>query len=138
MNKKLYIAYGTSLNQRQMKNCCPEAKLFGTGFIPNYQLQFRKTATIVPSPGFSTPAVVWEISRNDERNLDLYEGYPACCMKEKIVVKMNDGIIVNALAYTLNGGYMLHPDAVYFNTILQGYKDFNLNTDYLYRILNTQ
>lgn len=41
MKSKLYIAYGSNLNLRQMKYRCPTAKLVGKGTIENYELQFK-------------------------------------------------------------------------------------------------
>lgn len=42
---KYYIAYGSNLNKDQMKYRCPDAKLVGTGSIPNYQLLFEVERT---------------------------------------------------------------------------------------------
>ena len=41
MSKKLYIAYGSNLNLKQMKYRCPTAKLVGKGVVENYELQFK-------------------------------------------------------------------------------------------------
>ena len=41
MSKKLYIAYGSNLNLKQMKYRCPTAKLIGKGVVENYGLQFK-------------------------------------------------------------------------------------------------
>ncbi|MGN1126625.1 MAG: gamma-glutamylcyclotransferase family protein [Ruminococcus sp.] len=53
MSKKLYIAYGSNLNLKQMKYRCPTAKLVGKGVVENYELQFKgmphcSYATIAP------------------------------------------------------------------------------------------
>lgn len=81
MSKRLYVAYGSNLNIRQMKYRCPTAKLYGTGVIDNYELQFKGQphgafATIAPKDGSSVPIAVWEIQARDEMSLDRYEGYP--------------------------------------------------------------
>lgn len=36
MSKRLYVAYGSNLNIRQMKYRCPGAKLYGRGVIEDY------------------------------------------------------------------------------------------------------
>ena len=41
MSKRLYVAYGSNLNISQMAYRCPTAKLYGTGVIENYALQFK-------------------------------------------------------------------------------------------------
>ena len=38
---KLYVAYGSNLNLKQMAYRCPTATLVGTGVIDNYELQFK-------------------------------------------------------------------------------------------------
>ena len=41
MSKRLYVAYGSNLNFEQMKYRCPTAKLYDTGIIEGYELQFK-------------------------------------------------------------------------------------------------
>ena len=82
MSKRLYVAYGSNLNIRQMKYRCPGAKLYGRGVIEDYALQFKGQphgafATIAPKEGASVPVAVWEISEKNEQALDRYEGYPS-------------------------------------------------------------
>ena len=60
MSKRLYVAYGSNLNIQQMTNRCPGAKLYGTGVIENFELQFKGQfhgafATIAPKDGASVP-----------------------------------------------------------------------------------
>ena len=78
---KLYVAYGSNLNKEQMARRCPTAKIYGTGFLNNWELIYRgsKTgayATIRRKKGSKLPVAVWKIEDIDERNLDIYEGYP--------------------------------------------------------------
>ena len=77
---KLYVAYGSNLNKRQMKGRCPGAKFVGTGVIENYALQFKGSlygahATIAPQEGSFVPVGLWTIQSRDENRLDMYEGY---------------------------------------------------------------
>ena len=43
--KKYYIAYGSNLNIRQMRNRCPGAKPVGITMIPNYELLYKGSKT---------------------------------------------------------------------------------------------
>lgn len=57
-----------------MKYRCPGAKLYGTGVIDDYELQFKGQpygafATIAPKEGASVPVAVWEISEKNEQAL---------------------------------------------------------------------
>ena len=91
MSKRLYVAYGSNLNIRQMKYRCPGAKLYGTGVIDDYELQFKGQphgafATIAPKEGASVPVAVWDISEKNEQALDRYEGYPSHYFKQNVPV----------------------------------------------------
>lgn len=94
MSKRLYVAYGSNLNIRQMKYRCPGAKLYGRGVIEDYALQFKGQphgafATIAPKEGASVPVAVWEISEKNEQALDRYEGYPSHYFKQNVPVQLD-------------------------------------------------
>lgn len=136
MSKRLYVAYGSNLNIRQMKHRCPTAKLYGTGEIKDYELQFKghpdsAFATIAPKEGVSVPVAVWEIQARDEMSLDRYEGYPSHYFKKNVPVQL-DGEEVNAMVYIMNlkMGFGL-PSPYYYQTVHEGYNDCGLNTDVL-------
>ena len=106
MNKRFYVAYGSNLNFRQMKARCPTAKLYGTGAIEGYELQFKGSphsafATIAPKEGACVPAAVWEIRPRDEAALDRYEGYPSHYFKRNVAVRL-DGETTDAMAYIMD------------------------------------
>lgn len=140
MSKRLYVAYGSNLNIRQMKHRCPTAKLYGTGEIKDYELQFKghpdsAFATIAPKEGASVPVAVWEIQARDEMSLDRYEGYPSHYFKQNVPVQL-DGEEVNAMVYIMNlkMGFGL-PSPYYYQTVYEGYNDCGLNTDVLDKAL---
>lgn len=72
--KRLYLAYGSNINLEQMAKRCPNSKVIGTAMIPDYELEFRGVATIVPKKGAEVPVLMWEIDQQDEINLNHYEG----------------------------------------------------------------
>lgn len=138
---KLYIAYGSNLNMRQMYGRCPGAKFLGTGVIENYALQFKGSpmgahATIAPQEGASVPVAIWRIQKRDETNLDRYEGYHKLgyCYydKEQIPVKFENGMQIKGMVYimdkTKDFGF---PSVGYYHTVLQGYRDCGLDTNVL-------
>lgn len=45
MKKTYYLAYGSNLNERQMKRRCPDAIKVGTSFIDGYRLMFKGSKT---------------------------------------------------------------------------------------------
>lgn len=107
MGKRLYVAYGSNLNLRQMKYRCPTARLYGTGTINDYELQFKGMpgsgfATIAPKEGSSVPVAVWDIKPHDERSLDRYEGYPSHYFKQDVPVQLEGGDEVTAMVYIMD------------------------------------
>lgn len=131
MANKLYVAYGSNLNLEQMAWRCPMAKVVGVGSLKDYQLTFRRVATIEPEKGAVTPVGVWEITPRDEMALDVYEGYPRMYRKETVTVEMYDGTEKQAMAYIMNGGEPMTPSSGYYDTIERGYNDVGLDLKYL-------
>lgn len=129
---KLYVAYGSNLNMKQMADRCPTAKFLGTGVIENYELQFKGRlynahATIAPKPGAQVQVGLWAIEPKDEKWLDVYEGYPNYYFKQDVDVQVEDRTF-RGMAYIMDQrmdfGY---PSQGYYNTIYQGYKDCDLS-----------
>ena len=134
---KLYIAYGSNLNKEQMKYRCPRAIPVCTGMLNNWQLIYRgsKTgsyASIRYKKGHKVPVAIWNITESDEKNLDIYEGYPHFYIKKNIVVIRKDGTKIKAMAYIMRTDATVgRPSKFYIRTILLGYKDFGLDMKYL-------
>ena len=125
---KFYIAYGSNLNLEQMARRCPTAEVVKATYLTNYCLMFRgkgtAVATIEKHKGSKVPILIWKIQPSDERNLDIYEGYPHLYRKETLKLTV-DGKRVRAMVYIMNEA--LHPydtpSRSYFETIRQGYED---------------
>lgn len=136
MKKILYAAYGSNLNLFQMKMRCPTAKLRGTGFLKGYELQFKGLrsnffATVAPQNSSEVPVGIWELQREDEFALDMYEGYPSHYYKETVVVEM-DGAPVEAMIYIMrqNAQFGL-PSKSYYTTVCEGYLELGFDPGYL-------
>ncbi len=79
-----YFAYGSNMDEIQMKNRCPGAKLVGKAELRNYVLAFtiyspeRKCgcADIVPNPTQSVWGLLYAVTPKDLEALDVYEGTP--------------------------------------------------------------
>ncbi len=137
MEKKYYIAYGSNLNVRHMQRRCLDASPIGTAVILDYQLLYKgsKTCaylTIEPKKGGIVPIVVWEISYEDEKKIDVYEGWPTLYYKKMLhlPVKKNDGKIVELDAFV----YIMHeenpigiPTPFYTRICEEGYKHFGFD-----------
>ena len=90
-----YIAYGANMDTEIMLGRCKDAKFLGTGVLEGYRLMFKGVeptayATIEQWEGYRVPYVLWEISAEDERKLDHYEGYPKSYGKQTIMIDFGD------------------------------------------------
>ena len=126
-NKTLYVAYGSNMNVEQMQHRCPTAKVVTSMFLEGYRLRFMgghysAVATIEPSDDDLVPITVWEIYPEDERIMDIYEGYPHLYRKETLKLKLGKKTF-SAMIYIINGEKMLYgqPSKAYFETIREGY-----------------
>ena len=125
MGKK-YIAYGSNMNIEQMSRRCPNAKPIGKTVLKNYKLVFKGVADIEKSESEEVPIVVWEITKECEKALDIYEGYPRLYRKEYVQIEIN-GKTELAMVYVMNYAKGARPSEYYYNVIKQGYKDFDIN-----------
>ena len=140
---KVYLAYGSNLNLRQMKQRCPYAVPLGTTELLGYRLLFRggkdsAVATVEPFEGGKVPVLLWEITPRDEEALDRYEGWPHFYRKETFTV-MLEGKPIEAMAYIMNSGRPLgKPWYNYLLTIFEGYCSAGFGTAVLDEALLAQ
>lgn len=143
---KYYFAYGSNLSHKAMAMRCPTAKPVGKGILKDYQLVYRGGSygylTVEPKKGSSVPIGVWEIEERDEKNLDMYEGYPSLYRKENTTIPVNRFVFgksvkqesedITGLIYVMNDGYKkARPTQEYLFVCLVGYVDFDLPVDKL-------
>lgn len=134
MVNKLYAAYGSNLNLRQMSIRCPDAIPVGKAMLKGWQLTFRGVATLEPKPDAETPVGIWRITPKDESALDRYEGFPRLYRKETTDIILN-GEKVKTMLYLKNDGLPAMPTKWYLDAIAQGYEDVGLDTVHLTKAL---
>ena len=138
---KFYVAYGSNLNHRQMEARCPDARIVGRGRVNNYALKYRgsKTGsylTIIKEEGKHVPVVVWQISKEDEKSLDRYEGYPHFYYKKRVRVILDNGKRTWGMAYIMfDEALPGKPSEYYIQTCFRGYLDNRLNLNVFYESL---
>jgi gamma-glutamylcyclotransferase (GGCT)/AIG2-like uncharacterized protein YtfP len=132
-NIKIYGAYGSNMNVRQMSKRCPRAKVIGKGNLKNYRLTFRGfnkgVANVEIMKGRVVPIVLWEITPECEIALDIYEGFPRLYVKREVEVVTETGL-VKAMVYVMAKRYEespAEPSRYYLETIKQGYLDNNIS-----------
>lgn len=136
--RKLYLAYGSNLDKFQMAHRCPGAEAVGTGVITDYRLMFKgsKTGsylTIEPAKGYEVPVGVWSVTPEDERMLDIYEGYPRFYYKADMRLPVTDfgskeAKMRKAFVYIMHEDHKLgKPSQSYMKTCTFGYQDFGFD-----------
>ena len=130
----LYFAYGSNLNLFQMKRRCKDSVFLKKYELKGYRLNFRskyRAADIEKSKNSLVPGALFEISKSDEKKLDLYEDFPV--LYNKIYFKYYNQKV---MTYIMNKKtYFRYPTEKYLNIIKQGYKDCGLDKSYLIKTL---
>ena len=125
---KNYIAYGSNMDPEQMHRRCPGAYLVGTGTIHGWEMFFKGSKTgsyATIEPGAQTiPVYIWSISKWDEHNLDIYEGFPRFYIKKNIEAVLDNGEKITGMVYIMaDGAQPGLPSRGYFNNILDIYHE---------------
>lgn len=129
---KLYIAFGSNLYKKQMRMRCPTARPLGKFMLTSARLVFRGVADLEFAPGEKTPCGLWAVNKDDERELDIYEGVGAGVYFKTEQIKLEyAGRRQPALIYLMNSDGIYPPSQTYADTIRKGYRDFNLDERYL-------
>lgn len=125
----LYWAYGSNLCVRNMKERCPGAKKLRRLYVQGGQLVFRGVADVTTKEDSVVPGGLWRITKDCERALDRYEGVASgLYMKKWLEVEM-EGNTYEVLFYQMRMSRgVMPPSECYLDTIVEGYRDFGLDT----------
>ena len=130
----LYFAYGSNLNHFQMKRRCKDSVFLKKINLSNFKLTFRskyRAADIEPEKNSIVPGALFEISKNDEKKLDVYEDYPILYKKYYFTYYGK-----KIMTYTMvdKSGFRF-PTERYLNIVKRGYTDCDLEKMYLKKAL---
>ena len=126
----LYFAYGSNLNLFQMKRRCKDSVFLKKYELKGYRLNFRskyRAADIEKNKNSLVPGALFEISKSDEKKLDVYEDFPVLYKKLYFSYynkKVMTYIMVNKTEFR-------YPTERYLNVVKRGYKDCKLDMKYL-------
>lgn len=132
LERRLYLAYGSNMNKKQMEKRCPDSKIIGKGLLENWKLTLPFYANIEEEKGKKTPILVWEISSEDELRLDVFEGYPKAYDKKELLIDF-DGRKTTGMAYIMTDDYAKLDRQVsdgYIDSIIEGYLDAGFKEDF--------
>lgn len=122
----VYFAYGSNLSLEQIKRRCPEAIPMVGVYLEDYKLVYNKYADIIPCQGERVYGAIYELSINDLKNLDEFEGYPYLYEKINLKVQDSNGVFYEAFAYVMVEKGNKLPEDDYLDIINKGYQDWNI------------
>ena len=131
----LYFAYGSNLNHFQMKRRCKDSIFLKIYKLKDYKLNFRskyRSADIEKKKNSIVQGALYEISKSDEKKLDVYEDFPVL-YKKMYFNYYNKKVMTYIMS---NKTVFRYPTEKYLNTIKQGYKDCKLDKKILIKALN--
>ena len=129
----LYFAFGSNLNQKQMKRRCRDSKYIGCYSLKNYKLVFRNyflgggVADVEKKKNSSVLGAIYKISKKDERELDIYEDFPKTYIKKYFRLLGKKVMFY----YMPKKTKSILPSKRYLNLIIQGYKDCGYRNNYI-------
>ena len=124
----LYFAYGSNLHHLQMKKRCKDSIFLKKINLKDFGLTFRNMyADIEFKKNLIVTGALYEISKRDEKKLDMYEDYPIIYKKYYFSYYGK-----KVMTYTMTKKTVFtYPSERYLNIIKKGYKDCNLDKRYL-------
>ena len=126
----LYFAYGSNLHHFQMRRRCKDSVFLKKINLNGFKLTFRskyRAADIEKKRNSVVQGALFEISKSDEKKLDVYEDFPILYKKYYFNYynkKVMTYIMINKTPFR-------YPTSRYLNVIKRGYKDCKLDKKYL-------
>ena len=133
----LYFAYGSNLHHFQMKRRCKDSIFLKKIKLKDFRLTFRskyRAADIEKKNNSLVPGGLFDISKSDERKLDVYEDFPILYKKMYFKYygkKVMTYIMVKKTPFR-------YPTERYLNIVKRGYKDCKLDFNFLKKALNSR
>tara|TARA_B100001057_G_scaffold331484_1_gene331807 strand:+ start:507 stop:866 length:360 start_codon:yes stop_codon:yes gene_type:complete len=117
-----------------MKRRCKDSLFLKKINLRNFKLTFRsnyRAADIEHKKNSIVPGALFEISKSDEKKLDVYEDFPILYKKYYFYYYGK-----KVMTYTMvKKTSFMYPTERYLNIVKRGYKDCNLDFKYLKRAL---
>tara|TARA_B110001452_G_scaffold35505_1_gene27315 strand:+ start:365 stop:721 length:357 start_codon:yes stop_codon:yes gene_type:complete len=118
-----------------MKRRCKDSVFIKKIKLKNFRLTFRskyRAADIESKKNSIVLGALFEISKSDEKKLDIYEDYPILYKKYYFTYYGK-----RVMTYTMTKkSLFMFPTERYLNIVKRGYDDCNLNKKYLLKALN--
>jgi len=130
----LYFAYGSNLHHFQMRRRCKDSVFIKKINLKDFKLTFRskyRAADIESKINSIVPGGLFEISKSDEKKLDVYEDFPILYKKYYFYYYGK-----KVMTYTMvKKTQFRYPTERYLNIVKRGYRDCKLEEAYLKKAL---
>ena len=122
---ELYFAYGSNLDEQQMRERCPGSRALFRARLPEHRLDFTYlsatrwrggTADIVPEPGSVVFGLVYAMGDGDFASLD---GFEAGYERVRLVVEDDAGASHAVTSYRVREKGSFAPHELYLGKILR-------------------
>lgn len=131
----LYFAFGSNLDREQMQRRCPSSKLVAAATLPNHAIGFTgfsgywggAVATVSERRGSETEGLLYELTDDDLRSLDGYEGHPNVYRRQRKYVRAANGKRVLAYVYVRPLTEPDYPSVDYLKVIARAYMRHGFN-----------
>lgn len=134
MEKLLYFAYGSNMDEEWMKKRSSSVKFFNKAILNDYKflLDNSGVATVKPLKGSYVEGIIWEIDKCDLKLLDKYEGLGYGFYKRKIVdVKIANNFFKVIIYISLERTDCKPPYENYIISIIKSAKFWKFSEDYI-------
>ncbi len=128
-----YFAYGSNLSLAQMAKRCRGSRPVGKARLEGWRFRImtRGYATVVPEPGAVVHGLLWNLTSEDERSLDEYEGV-AEGQYTKEVLPLHGAVGVDrAMVYVATDTEPGRPAGNYLERVTAAARDLGLPDDYV-------
>ena len=138
--RHLYFAYGSNLDQNQMRERCPTSKPLGVAYLHGYRLAFTFYSTgrwkggcadIIRDNNSTVWGYVYELTDRDLMRLDNYEGCPHCYKRFQTKAVSADGReLPHVWVYEVVNKESHLPSEEYINILLRAAIEYGFPDSY--------
>jgi len=131
-----YFAFGSNLDQAQMRRRCPSAVLVGNAMLHGWRLRFAgwssgwggAVADITRDASATTPGAIYHLPLEELHVLDAYEGVPVSYQRARMRVTVPGATARRAWVYRMAGSSEAAPPSDrYLAAIWRGYRACGLD-----------
>ncbi|MEK6689927.1 MAG: gamma-glutamylcyclotransferase family protein [Nitrospinota bacterium] len=132
--KRYYFAYGSNMDNRQIRERCPDAVSVSMATLRGYRfiINTHGVATVVPDTSGVVYGILWNISKRDEESLDVYEGVRwGTYRKDYVDIEAQDGKLSSVLIYIAGDSDIGSPWDGYMERIISAAEKQGLPEKYI-------